>query len=194
MMVEKYLKAIMKIIIFMMLRIESGFGLSSVSPKSFMFYPLVALKVTFLILYPFVSIEISKYSRQSNLQNGVPVSYITINAKNLLFLLNWLFLLFVYISECQNLQPSKIFDYFLNLLRIQSLRENIFTLLRCSLKFLVVDVILIKFNYDKFVHWKKDELTLLESVSNLPFIIVALASNRIYIANTIVNQYLKVLS
>lgn len=177
-----------------MLSLETCFGLSSSRPKGLMFYPLFVMKITILILFPYVSFELIQYSRKSNLQNGVPVSDITIRARALTFSLSWLFMLFVYISEYQNLQPLKIYNFLLDLIRMQNLRENISTLIQYFSKFLVVDVVLVKFNYDKFVHWKKDELTLLESISVLPYIVMAFASNRIFIANTIVNQHLKILT
>lgn len=188
------MKKLLKVFIFFSSKVEKIFGLSDFSfhNKRFKILTLIsfAMKITFLVLYPFACLTLL----EDFIMQG---SGITLLARNITFAFNWLLLFFIYGSEffTSNQQiEDKQRSLFLNLIQIQSLKQNVLLLMRCTLKTTALLVGLIRTNSGKYTLGMKTNMNLCEEVLLaivfLPFIILGLVSNRIYVANNIVRYRL----
>ena len=192
---HRMVKKLLLLFIFIAPKLEKLFGLSEFRYKNkrikvFTLYSRVIV-ILFIILYPFSCIRTLKFFQTSD-------SDVTIYARNITFGSNWLLLVFIYANETFNEEYYQGFEsikpLFRKLIKLQNFKQNLVLLLCCTVKVSVVFVIILKVNFAKYYHNRKPKMTEWERVSMillfLPFVILSLASNRIYVANTIVKQYL----
>lgn len=89
---------------------------------------------------------------------------------------------------------GNIIPRFCKLIKLQYINENLILLLRCTFKVTVVLVALFRINFIKYSFNRKPNLVTSERdlmvLLFLPLVIMSLASNRIYVANTITKHFL----
>lgn len=195
---NRIVKKILLLFIFLAPKLEKLFGLSQLRWKTKPIKVLTlssrAIIISFIILYPVSFMKVLTYFQTS--ESGV-----TMYARNITFAFNWLLLVLIFANETFDADHHQrgfggIKRLFCKLIEIQSLKDNLVLLLRCTMKMTVVFVGLFYTSYKKYTHRMKAKLTLseqcLEFFLYLPFIIMALASNRIYIANNVVKRLLTI--
>lgn len=149
------------------------------------------ITTSFNIAYPVACIKFLDFFHKNDLKT-------TFYARNLTFTFNWLLLVFILgneISSTDSCSFAEIEKMFRKLIKLQSLNNNLSLLMRCTLKFSVVFIGLIRINYVKYSRhfvknlsdWEKAPAMFLILI---PFIILTLTSNRIYVANTLVKYFL----
>lgn len=187
------------LLLFIFLEAKAGklFGLSHFSSGNKRFDKLLSLsscviRVSFVILYPISCINVLSFFTAKD-------SDVTMYARNLTFAFNWLLLVFIYANETFIAGSNQEgFDELKRLTRKliqrQNIRDNLILLLQCSLKISTLLSGLIYFSYRKYITRAKSGLQMPEkafiAVLFLPFVILSLASNRIYVANTVVKHSL----
>lgn len=176
--------------------LEKVFGLSEFSfgnkrNKVLVLLSLM-LKVTFIVVYPVSYVKVLTFSQRVD-------SGVTMFARNMTFGFNWLFLIFIFTSETlTNKNRRKSFQdlekLFQMLINHQSSKENFHLLVRCMLKSSVIFAGLFYMSYRKYTIRTNQNLSksehALEPFVYLPFVVLSLASGRIYIANIVVKHCL----
>lgn len=195
-----FVEIIPKSFVFTILKMEILFGLSNGRYRGIFLLFSIFSKAALIFLYPFSCLRILRFFTKSNVVRYIPESDVTVYARNITFILNFLFLISVYLSEVFSGglgSSDKIFEQFCILWKRLKWKDRIIFLVKCSLKILVLDYALIKLNYGKFFFSIKPNLSKWENLLLffviLPYPVFSFASNRIYIANTIINQQLKCL-
>lgn len=180
--------------IFLSAKMEKVFGLS---PFRFRNKRIKALTlstrviiISFIILYPISCMKTLDFSSAND-------SDVTIRARNLTFVFKWLLLCFIYGNEALNENYDGFNDIELmlrELIKRQNFNDNLMLLLRCTAKVTVIFSGLFFLNQRVMnLHSRKDLMAWEKALTlllHLPLITFALASNRIYIANSIVKQLL----
>lgn len=180
--------------IFLSAKMEKVFGLSSFQYRNKRIKALVTLStrviiISFIILYPISCTRILDFSRTND-------SDVTIRARNLTFVFKWLLLVFIY-GNSLNVNNNGFSDMermLRELIKRQNFNDNLMLLLRCTAKVTVIFSGLFALNYRIMnIHSSKNLMAwekALAVVLHLPLVTFALASNRIYVANSIVKQFL----
>lgn len=188
------IRKILRLFILWLPRVEKLFGLSNFSYRSKHFTALTllscAIKIAFLVLYPFACFSLlGDFIMQD--------SGITLLARNITFVFNFLLLVFIFGSEIltSNQQiEEKLKSLFLNLIQRQNWKQNVLLLMRCSLKSAALLVGLVRTSSGKYTFGMKKTLTMGEKALLpfvfFPFVILVLISNRLYVANNIVRHCL----
>lgn len=191
---------ILKCLIYIIFKLEICFGLSDSHNCKLCWIFSTAIKTVFVFMYPCSCFRILKFFTASNVLKGMADSNVTIYARNITFVLNWIFLIAVYFCEASKSDlgsSSQVFNQFSYLWRHQNWKENFILVAKCSVKILILDFTLLRLNYGKFIFWTKPRLSKLESSLMffilLPYCVLSFATNRIYVANSIINQQLKIL-
>lgn len=193
---ESLTRKILEIYIFLLSKVEKCVGLSNFCYKNKQYKVLLllscAIRISFIIVYPIVCKDLLTVF----LRKETGVTYF---ARNITFGFNWLLLVIIFANETfikSNKQASfddfkALFDY---LIKSQNLTDNIKLLMRCTLKCVVVFLGLFHTSYKKYTLKMTQNLTMLEttlmSFLFLPFVVFVLATNRIYVTNTVIKQCL----
>lgn len=191
-------RKLLLLFIFVEAKAEKLFGLSHFSLGNKRFDKLsslssCAIRVSFVILYPISCLKVLSFFTTKD-------SDVTMYARNLTFAFNWLLLVFIYANETfvadSNQQGfGEIKRLMRKLTQLQTTRDNLILLLKCALKMTLMLSGLVYFSYRKYMLRAKRGLQMPEKafivVLFLPFVILSLASNRIYVANTVVRQFLE---
>lgn len=181
--VQKFLFAF----IFIAPKLENIFGLSQFQCR--LITPFI--QVSFIVLYPVSCKKVLRFLDEIE-------SSVTANARNLTFVFNCLVVISIYLNETFNFDSrhqsyKEIETWFSRLVKRQSLKQNFVLLCRCSLKGLLLASML-QANYAKVIFGLRNSLEPWERCLMFfilqPFIALCLASNRIYVANTIVKHFL----
>lgn len=193
---NRVVQKLLLLFIFIAQKLEKVFGLSQFGYKN---KPIKVLTlssrvsiISFIILYPVSCIKVLTFFQTID-------SSVTVYARNITFVFNWLLLVFIFANETfkadhhqRGFGEMKLF--FCKLIEIQSFNDNFILLVRCTVKMVVVFVALFQVSHGKYTRRLKTNLTAWEMVLSyilyLPFIIMALASNRIYVANNVVKRFL----
>lgn len=192
---NRFIRIILKLFYFLFFKIEILFGLSHVQFKVCRKVSISAtrfLRVAFVILYPFSCLRIIKFEKFND-------SSVTLYVRATTYVVNWFLLIFIFLHEtlnadalCQVKAQQKFF--FGRLVALQSFSENFFYLSRCTLKFSIVLIGLIYCSNRKYSYNGNKNSSIWEDGFKfflmLPFIIMAIASSRIYVANMTVCQFL----
>lgn len=170
-------------------KFELVFGLSNPGKQrsNVVKFISVLIKVSFVVLYP---IACSKYLSIFTRSDSRTTKY----ARNLTFAFNWILLISIFSNELsfQGFENvKKLFSYLINM---QGPKRNLVLLLRCTIKGSILSCALITLNFKKYSRLKNKNLNpedeCLIFFLLLPFFVLILASNRIYIANTVVKHFL----
>lgn len=172
------------------LKVEMFFGLSDFTFNGkrlkLLFLLSSAIRILLLVLYPISFLNIL------NVYLTEETSGITRTARYLTFIFNWLLLLCMFSNETfSNRQRMNSTKRLLSqLIEHQSAKQNCLLLLKFLLKFLVVSVSLIRTSIGNYSYSMKSRLTTVDFLMVpfivLPFLLLTLASNRIYVANVVV--------
>lgn len=192
---DRLVQKLLLLFIFLAPKIEKVFGLSSLRYKNQRIKILTlssrAIVISFIVLYPVSCVKVLDFFRPN-------VSSVTFYARNLTFAFNWLLLVFVLVSRMftddNQAGFTEIELMFRKLIKLQNFHDNLILLMRCTLKDALVFGGMFFVNYGKYkLHtnknlsaWEKS----LQPLLFLPFIILSLASNRIYVANVVVKHFL----
>lgn len=192
---NRIVKRTLLLFIFLAPKLEKLFGLSQFSYKNKRVKVLSHLIITsFIILYPFSWIRVLNFSQKND-------SSTTMYARNLTFVFNWLLLVFIFANETFDSDYHQrgfgsIERLFRKLIELQSLKDNLILLMRCTLKMVVVFWGLLYVSYGKYSFLLKSNISQLDEalipLLYLPFVVMTLASNRIYVANTVVKHLLAI--
>jgi hypothetical protein len=190
---NRYDQKLLLLFIFLSAKMEKVFGLSSFRYKNKRIRALTlstrVIIISFIILYPISCTRTLDFSHSND-------SAVTIRARNLTFVFKWLLLCFIHGNGAfiQNYEFNDIERTMRGLIKRQNFNDNLMLLLRCTLKVAVIFSGLFFLNYRVMnMHSKKSLMVwekVLALVLHLPLITFALASNRIYVANSIVKQLL----
>jgi hypothetical protein len=191
---NRYDQKLFQLFIFLMFFMEKVFGLSSFRYKNKRIRALTlstrVIIISFIILYPISCARTLDFSHSND-------SAVTIRARNLTFVFKWLLLCFVHGNGILNENYDGFNDIermLRGLIKRQNFNDNLMLLLRCTTKVTVIFSGLFFLNYrvinihscGNLMTWEK----VLALLLHLPLITFALASNRIYVANVIVKQFL----
>lgn len=186
-------KKVLKTFIFIFPKVEKLFGLSDFAYRNKRLKVLTllsfAMKVFYIIVYPVSCYEIL---------GGLLTQHsgVTMLARNVTFLFNWLLLVLIFASELfiNNQAFGEITQLCCRLIELQSLGDNLILVTRFTLKATILFIGVFQTSYQKYTLKMKTNLTSLENVMLslvfLPFVILTLTSNRIYVANTIIKHCL----
>lgn len=192
---HRFIQKLLLIFIFIVPKIEKLFGLSEFRYKNKRFKALTllsrAITISFIFLYPFSCIKVLRFLHQKD-------SDVTFYARNLKYVFNWLLLVFILVSGAFNANDQRVFGeieiIFRRIIDLQILKENFVLLMRCTLKGLVIFSGQFYLNFRKFYYNMNSNLSMWEkpliAFPFLPYIIMSLASNRIYVANAVVKNFL----
>lgn len=174
-------------------KIEELFGLSELSFRNKRIKVLIlsshATIISFIVVYPISCLKLLNFFQRS--ESGV-TSY----ARNLTFVFNWLLLLFILGKRTPNVNNCErdVQSMFRKLVEHQSLNDNLILLIRCTLKNAVIFAMLFRLTYGKYSRHVNSNLGVYERhlwmFLFLPNVIMTLASNRIYVDNTVVKHFL----
>lgn len=160
--------------------------------KSFKFFSFL---IRFVIsgIYPFLCIRILDFAGRTD-------SIVTFYARLLTFVFNWVLIVCIFINESFNSDHHRqsfiqMKTFFRKLIKLQTNKENFVLLVRCTLKLLVILEGLLHTGYNKYMFNVRRDMPIWEKrfsviVILLPFVIMALASNRIFVANTTIKLLL----
>lgn len=172
-------------------KFEFLFGLSSVGQRSSKAVKFVSLliKITFVVFYPIACLKYLSVFTKSDLRT-------TKYARNLTFAFNWILLISIYLNELAFQGLGELIDWFNYLVKKQSPKQNFILLLKCTTEATILGSVLIKLNFNKYSRLKNKTLErvlcheCMMFFLLLPFFVLILAANRIYIANTVVKHFL----
>lgn len=179
----------LKLFIWFYPKFEKLFGLSSLGHRSSVIVKFVSIsiKTAFVVIYP---IACSRFLFVFTSRDSRATTY----ARNLTFAFNWILLVSIYSNEISFRGYRNLQSLFHVLIEVQSLKQNLILLLKCTLKAAVLGSVLLKLNVSKYNRLKKRNLgphdENLMFFLLLPFFVMILASNRIYMANTVVKHFL----
>lgn len=187
-------KKLLLLFIFLAPKLEKLFGLSNFCYRNKRVKVLsYFIIISFIILYPISWLRVLNFSGKTD-------SSTTMYARNLTFVFNWLLLVFIFANETFDSDDNQrefesIERLFRMLIELQSVKDNLVLLMRCTVK-LAVFVGLMYTSYGKYEFLMKLNLSKWEEALTpllyLPFVILYLASSRIYAANIVVKHFLKV--
>lgn len=193
--VNNLVKKVLRCFIFISPKVEKLFGLSDDFAYRNKYLKLsnflsCAMKVFYTVVYP---VSCYKILGDFLTQN----SGVTVLARSITFAFNWLLLVLIFANEMfiNNERASGgIKRLFSRLIELQSLNDNLILVTRFMLKAAVVFIGVFRPSYQKYTLKMKTNLTAVETVMLsfvfLPFMILILASNRIYVGNTIIKRCL----
>lgn len=193
--VKNLVKKVLQYFIFVSPKVEKFFGLSgdfAYRNKCFKLSTLLsfAMKSFYIVIYPVSCYKILGGFLTQN-------SGVTMLARNVTFAFNWLLLIFIFTNEMfiNNQRASGgIKQLFSRLIELQSLNDNLILVTRFMLKAAVVFIGVFRTSYQKYTLKMKTNLTAIENIMLsfvfLPFIILVLASNKIYVGNIIIKHCL----
>jgi hypothetical protein len=192
---NRFVQKLLLLFICLAPKIEKLFGLSPFRYRNKRIQVLTlssyrVIIISFIILYPISCIRTLDFFRSSD-------SDVTKYARNLTFAFNWLLLVFIFGNEALNADYngfSEMERMLRDLIKRQNFNDNLTLLMRCTVKVTLIfsGLFYVKFTMNNFhinrnlMTWEKALVPLLY----LPIIILSLASNRIYVANSIVKQCL----
>lgn len=192
---HRMVKKLLLLFIFIAPKLEKVFGMSEFRYKNkqikvFTLYSRVII-ISFIILYPFSCVTTLSFFQSSALD-------VTMYARIMTFVFNWLVLVFIYANEAIKVDYYRglesITRRFCKLIMLQSGKDNLILLSRCTLKVTVVFAALCRANFWKYLRNARPGLSIWEQALMMllliPFVIMALASNRIYVVNTVAKHYL----
>lgn len=146
--------------------------------------------IFFIILYPVSCIKVLDFFRSND-------SEVTLYARNLTFAFNWLLLAFIFGNEALSVDYSGFSEMermLRELIKRQNFNDNLTLLMRCTLKGTLIFSGLFSMKLKVYsIHTNRNLMTwekALVPLLYLPFVILTLTSNRIYVANCIVRQWL----
>lgn len=194
---NKFIKKLLFIFIFLLPKVEKIFGLLQFRFESRLGRILnllsLFIKLGIIGIYPFLCIRISDFTVRT-------ISIVTFFAMLLIFVYTWLLMICIFCNEAFNSihhhqTISQMGQMFYKLVELQGWRENFSFLIRCTGKLSVSLVVAAYAGYLKCMQNTGRDLPMWEkrlfvAVIQLPFVIMHLASNRIYVANTIIKQLL----
>lgn len=170
-------------------KFELLFGLSNPGTRSsnFVKFISVLIKISFIVFYPIACVNYLSIFTKSD-------SRTTKYARNLTFAFNWTLLISIYSNELSFRGFGNLKTLFTYLINMQSPKRNMILLLRCTIKGFFLGCALITLNFKKYSRLKNKNLNpedeCLMFFLLLPFFVLILATNRIYIANTVVKHFL----
>lgn len=193
---NRMLQKLLLLYIFFSSKIEIIFGLSKFNSNRWQrvltLFSFV-IRALFLILYPLVCLRVLNFSKTFD-------KSVTKYARNLTFIFNWLLLVCIYANETINANfHRKSFNMkrmFIKLIEVQSTYRNLLLLFRCTIKFLLIFVMLFYNSLTKYLTNTSARVPPWEKMFSmfilmLPFFVFSLATNRIYVANTVVKLFLE---
>lgn len=178
--------------------LQTVFGLSQFPCKNDRFYVQLVLfcagRILIIILYPISCLKLLNFVQALD-------TNVTLYARNITFLFNWLLVIFVYsnvtVNAAARKHGSKVLKrVFRTLVKLQSLKENLTFFIHCIANLLVTSTLLFylalpKYQYRlKRTHVTSEKLLILFLL--FPFIILLLVSNMINVSNLIVRQLLMI--
>lgn len=181
-------------IIFAFPQLEKLLGVSQLGKGFFLSLLSIVLRVFLTVLYPVACFEVLGFLRMKE-------SYVTVLARNVTFLFNWLLIIFIYGNETFSngrggFAEIKVLVH--ELTKVQSTKQNFFMLLMCSFKAVILGLGTLRVNYGKYSYQMKPDSSFIEECLGitllLPFAVMAVASNRIYIANVVTKNRLNQIS
>lgn len=193
---NRSVKKLLLLFIFIAPKLEKLFGLSDFRYKNKPIKVLAlssrAIIISFIILYPMSLLKVLTFFQTAD-------SGVTMYARNITFAFNWLLLVFIFANEIFNADHhqrgfGEMKRLFFKLIELQSLNDNFILLMRCTVKMALVFALLFYTTFKKYNHRMKAKLSTWEQFLSLflylPLIIMALTSNRIYVANNLVKRLL----
>ena len=191
---DRVVKKILQLYILTAQKLEQFVGLSQFHNRNkcykvLTFFLWFIIKTFFVVIYPISCFRVLSFFSAKDSETRV-------YSRNITFAFNWLLLVFLYIVSFDNFHRgfSEIKRWFNQLIKIQSLKQNLNFLVWCLSK-IIVSAYMIKMNYSKYVRRSQKNLEVWEHYLMffllIPYIAFALTSNRIFVANTVVNGFLK---
>lgn len=181
-------------IIFVFPQLEKLLGVSQLGKGFFLPILSIALRVFLTVLYPIACVEVLGFLRMKE-------SYVTVLARNVTFLFNWLLIIFIYGNETFSngrggFTEIKVLVH--ELTKVQSTKQNFVMLLMCTVKVIILGLGTLRVNGGKYFYQMKPDSSFIELCLGftllLPFAVMAVASNRIYIANIVTKNRLHQIS